>query len=128
VTNAEGKIMDKILLRGMEFYGYHGVLEEERRLGQWFTVDLELVCDLRLAGTTDDLRDTVDYADVYEQVQEIVTGTPFQLVETLAEIIAARVMKNTLVKGVVVRVEKKQAPIKGHFQSVGVQVTRGERE
>ncbi|MHB1127645.1 MAG: dihydroneopterin aldolase [Bacillota bacterium] len=117
--------MDKILLQGMEFYGYHGVLEEERRLGQWFTVDLELSCDLRLPGASDDLRDTVDYGDVYQQVQKIVTGNPFRLVEALAETIARRIMESTGVKGIRVGIGKKQAPINGRFQSVGVQITRG---
>lgn len=57
---------DTILLKGLVFHGYHGVLEEERRLGQKFVVDIEASADLARAGQTDDLADTVNYAAVYQ--------------------------------------------------------------
>ena len=53
---------DRILLNGMTFYGYHGVRPEEKELGQRFVVDVEMELDLRAAGTSDDLTDTVDYS------------------------------------------------------------------
>lgn len=54
------------MLKGLVFHGYHGVLEEERRLGQKFVVDIEASADLSRAGATDDLQDTVNYAAVYQ--------------------------------------------------------------
>ncbi len=55
---------DRILLEGMLFSGHHGTLPAERELGQRFAVDVELRCDLRAAGSTDDLAQTVDYGAV----------------------------------------------------------------
>jgi len=57
---------DRVLLQGLLFHAFHGVLPEERRLGQKFTVDLALSLDLRAAGRSDQLEQTVSYADVYQ--------------------------------------------------------------
>jgi dihydroneopterin aldolase len=56
---------DKLILRGLKFHGYHGVKPEERKLGQKFLVDIDAWLDLRLAGHTDCLSDTVSYTDIY---------------------------------------------------------------
>lgn len=60
---------DSILLSGLIFYGHHGVLAAERELGQKFTVDVSLACDLRAAGESDALADTLCYATVHECVR-----------------------------------------------------------
>ena len=57
---------DRVLLRGLLFHAHHGVLPEERTLGQKFEVDLALSVDLRAAGASDALQDTISYAEVYE--------------------------------------------------------------
>ncbi|MDP8940537.1 MAG: dihydroneopterin aldolase [Actinomycetota bacterium] len=98
---------DQILLEGMIFYGYHGTLPAERDLGQRFVVDIELRCDLRPAGLSDDLTRTVDYSAVYRQVREIVEGDPVDLTETVAEKIATAVLeKHSPVEAVRVKVAK----------------------
>lgn len=98
---------DKILLTGMHFFGYHGTLPEERTLGQRFTVDVELRLDLRAAGQSDDLTETVDYSEVYRQARTIVEGEPLNLTEAVAERIAAAVLeRHTRVQSVRVRVQK----------------------
>jgi dihydroneopterin aldolase len=56
---------DKLILRGVKFHGYHGVNPEERKLGQKFLVDVDAWLDLRLAGKSDCLSDTVSYTDIY---------------------------------------------------------------
>lgn len=56
---------DRIHLRGMTFFGYHGVLDHESRLGQRFEVDLTLHCNLYTPGVSDQLKHTVNYADVF---------------------------------------------------------------
>ena len=86
------KNSDRIILNGMQFYGYHGVMAEEQELGQPFIVDLEMYCDLKDAGERMTSPGTVDYSRVFEQVQRIVTGERFQLIEALAERIAAEVL------------------------------------
>lgn len=105
---------DRIRLNEMVFYGYHGVLPEERALGQRFVVDVELMTDLRPAGATDDLGKTVNYAMVFAAVQQIVTGPPVHLIEALAERIATRLLADhPAVERVGVRVRKPCVPIAG---------------
>lgn len=116
---------DRIILKGMQFYGYHGVLPEEKELGQPFIVDLELCCDLREAGLSDDLSKTVDYSRVFTMVEGIVTREPFQLIESLAERIAAVILKEFPVARVLVRVRKPHAPLRGIFTDLAVEITRG---
>lgn len=85
--------MDKVYVEGMEFYGYHGVFKEENKLGQRFKVDLTAELDLSKAGQTDDLEQTINYAELYHVCKDIVEGEPVKLVETLAERIADTVLK-----------------------------------
>jgi dihydroneopterin aldolase len=117
---------DCIVLEGMQFYGYHGALPAERELGQPFSIDLKLYCDLQPAGLSDDLSKTVDYSRVFTVVEEIVTGKPFQLIESLAEQIAAVILKEFPVTRVLVRVRKPHAPLNGIFADLAVEITRGE--
>lgn len=117
--------MDKIIMQGMEFYGYHGVLPEEQSLGQRFIVDLELELDLRQAGETDDLMHTINYARVFELVNLVVEGgPPRRLIESVAQDIAAAVLFELPVLAVTVRVKKPQAPIPGHFAWMAVEIRR----
>ena len=98
---------DRILLEGMVLFGYHGTCPEERTLGQRFVVDIELRCDLRAAGESDDLMKTVDYSEVYRQARYIVAGPPVGLTETVAERIAAAVLdQHALVQSIRVKVSK----------------------
>jgi dihydroneopterin aldolase len=107
-------MVDLIRLHEMVFYGYHGALPEERALGQRFIVDVELRADLRAAGLTDDLRQTVDYGAVYGAVREVVTGAACNLIETVAERVAARILADySRVESVVIRIRKPAAPIRG---------------
>jgi 7,8-dihydroneopterin aldolase/epimerase/oxygenase len=85
---------DRILLEGMVFHGRHGTLPAERELGQPFVVDVELRLDLRPAGLSDDLAQTVDYSRVHRRAREIAEGEPVNLTETLAERIAAAVLED----------------------------------
>lgn len=122
-------VTDRIRLNGMVFYGYHGVLPEERALGQRFVVDLEVRADLRRAGTSDDLAATVNYADLYRIAQEVVTGAPCQLIEAVAERIAGRVLaEHALAESVEVRVRKPAVPLAGSAldsSEVCIERTRG---
>lgn len=118
--------MDKIYVNGMHFYGYHGVFQEETRLGQRFSVDLSVSLDLKQAGETDELEQTVSYAELYQVCQEIVEGKPYKLVEAVAEKIAANVLAGfPLIAEVTVKVIKPDPPIPGHYKSVAVEITRG---
>ena len=117
---------DEILLEGMRFYAYHGVNPEERALGQRFLVDVALRVDLRAAGLSDDLADTVSYSAVYKVVRGIVEGEPRQLIEAVAEAIATAVLTEfPRVGRITVTVRKPEAPMQGSMlEAAGVRITR----
>lgn len=117
-------MMDRIILTGMRFYGYHGALPEETRLGQHFRLDVEMYADLQQAGTTDDLQATIHYGEVYGVVKQIVEGPPFKLIEAVAERVATRILQEFPAQEVVVRVHKPGAPIPGPFDGVTVEIHR----
>ncbi|WP_372712591.1 dihydroneopterin aldolase [Ilyobacter sp.] len=116
--------MDKIIIKNMAFYGYHGVLSEENVLGQKFFVDIEINKSLREAGITDDLTKSVSYAEIYERVETIARGKSYKLIEALAEAVATDILENFDITGIKVRIKKPEAPIPGHFDYVGVEIER----
>ncbi len=116
--------MDKLILAGMEFWGSHGVLPEERRSKQPFLVDAVLYVDTGPAAGTDRIEDTVDYAAVYETARRVVEGTQVNLVETLAENLARRIMQEHRVRAVEITVRKPRAPMPGPVEYVGVTIYR----
>lgn len=117
--------MDKISLDGMAFFGYHGALSEENRLGQRFLVDLTMLLDLREAGQNDDLSASINYAEVYEQIKQLVEGKPVNTIEALAEAIAAMLKaKYSKLQKLIVTVHKPGAPIAGIFADVAVTLER----
>jgi dihydroneopterin aldolase len=117
--------MDKIRLLGMEFYGYHGVYAEENRLGQRFVVELELCVGLESAGKTDQINNTLNYAEVALQVKSIVEGKSFQLIEALAENIASTLLEcYHPLKQVKVCVSKPHPPIPIHLTGIEVEIVR----
>lgn len=117
--------MDKIYLNELAFYGYHGVMPEENTLGQTFIVSLTLGLSTEKAGKSDEVSDTVSYAEVYETVKEITENQRFQLIEALAETIATEVLAGyPLLKEITVKVIKPNPPIPGHYHSVAVEITR----
>ena len=119
---------DKIHLNGMVFYGYHGVSQAEQELGQRFVVDLEVERDLRPAGLSDDLRDTINYSLMYELVKEVIEGPSRRLLESLAETIAQRLLDRFGVDAVTVMVKKPEVPMKGSILDfAAVEVSRKKR-
>ena len=115
---------DIIRLRNMRFYAYHGLFPEEARLGQRFEVDVDLIGDFREAGRDDDLEQSVNYADVYKIVEEVVTQHRFNLVEALAEHLAATIGALHAPISLVVRVRKLHPPVPGDFDGVEVEIQR----
>ncbi|MCL6515678.1 dihydroneopterin aldolase [Alicyclobacillus sp.] len=117
--------MDSIILRNMTFYGYHGAFPEEKAIGQRFSVSLTLYLDLREAGASDRLADTVNYAKVYEDVKRILEGPAYNLLERVAERVAEEVLtRHPRLCGVRVAIEKPSAPIPGALESVGIVIER----
>ncbi|WP_048601104.1 dihydroneopterin aldolase [Rubeoparvulum massiliense] len=117
--------MDEIILQELQFYGYHGAFEEEQRLGQRFIIDLILRLPLQKAGRSDQLADTINYADVYELVRKVVEEEKYRLLERLAEEIAQRLLHVFPIEQVELQVMKPNPPISGNYRAVGVKIIRG---
>lgn len=104
---------DWIRLSGIRIYGRHGVHADERGLGQTYVVDVALALDLAPAGRSDDLSKTIDYGVIFSIANDVVGGTPRQLVEAVAEDLAARLLRDTPARAVRVRIAKPHPPIAG---------------
>ncbi|MBS4193399.1 dihydroneopterin aldolase [Bacillus sp. FJAT-49705] len=118
--------MDRIIINKMAFYGYHGVFPEETRLGQRFFVDLTVETDLKKAGGSDHLEDSINYGELYQVCKDVVEGKPFKLIEAVAEKIAGEMLdRYRAISQVTVRMIKPDPPIPGHYDSVAVEITRG---
>jgi dihydroneopterin aldolase len=115
---------NKILLKNMAFYGFHGVHEFERELGQRFYVDVEMIADLSEAGESDNLDKTIDYSKVHEQIKNIMENHRFQLLEAAGHHIADMILKTTKAQTVVVRVRKPSVPLPGQLDYVEVETVR----
>jgi len=115
---------DHIVLQGISARGCHGVLDAEKIDGQGFVVDVALEVDLRRAGHSDLLAHTVNYAEVAADIVALITGPSLDLIETLADRVAAAALRRPLVQAVEVTVHKPQAPVGVPFGDVQVVVVR----
>ena len=115
---------DRIVLRGVRSRGRHGVYAAEREQGQDFLVDVTLHLPLRAAAASDDVADTVHYGELADEIAAIVGGEPVNLIETLAERIAAAALADARVDVVEVTVHKPSAPIVPEFEDVAVTIVR----
>lgn len=118
---------DQIRIRGIRGIGHHGVFAHERTDGQEFSVDVTLDVRTAAAAGSDDLADTVDYGHVANAVHALIVGEPVDLVETLAERIAAVCLGFAGVERVKVTVHKPHAPIEVPFDDVELRIVRGQR-
>ena len=116
---------DAITLTGLRARGHHGVFEHERRDGQDFIIDVRVTLDLARAASSDDVADTVHYGELAIAVVEAVESDPVDLIETVAERVAAVVLSHQAVHEVEVTVHKPQAPIPVPFDDVSVTIVRG---
>lgn len=115
--------MDKIFLNDLRVETVIGIWEWERKIRQIVAIDLEMAADIRKAAASDNVEDTLNYKSVAKRVQQIVGESSFQLVETLAEKIAAIILDEFDVPWVRVRVNKPGA-IRG-ARDVGILIERG---
>ena len=115
---------DELAVTGIECYGHHGVFKFEKREGQVFVVDLVLGVDTTSAAASDDLHDTVDYGSLVTSVKAAVEKDPVDLIETLAQRIAAVCLLDDRVEWARVTVHKPDAPIDATFSDVALTITR----
>ena len=122
-NRAVSRKYDLLVLEGMSFYGYHGETEAERTLGNRFHVDVEIRIDLSVAGRSDAIADTLDYAHAFTLVREVVEDQQYNLIETVADKVAACMLAEPHVESVKVRVGK-QPPIPGSIERCWVIIER----
>lgn len=116
---------DKIFVRGLRLFGRHGVLEAEQELGQTFIIDLEAETKIEEAGLSDNLKDTINYAEMCEIAERIVKGSPDQLVERVASRIAYQILSQfPRTKKVHVRIRKPHVALPFTLDSVGIEICR----
>lgn len=120
-----GGCCDKLILRGLQFHGFHGVMQEEKALGQKFVVDVDAWMDLAAAGESDCIDDTVSYTDIYRIAKDIIEGAPHNLLESVAHSIAkSTLLEFPQISAVRVKVGKPHVSVQGVVDSLGVEVTR----
>ena len=117
--------MDKIHIKDLEIIGFHGVMQEEKVLGQKFVLSFELDVDLRQAGKTDDLTKTVHYGELAQQVEEEFTKKSYDLIEKAAEEVCEFILLNyPLVRKVKLLLKKPWAPTRKYVDYVAVEIER----
>ncbi|WP_029905517.1 dihydroneopterin aldolase [Prevotella sp. 10(H)] len=109
-----------ILLENLTFYANHGVFPQETAVGNVFIVNLKIQLDLSKAASTDDIEDTVSYADIYEDVKNEIL-IPSKLLEHAAKRIICRLKeKYTRIESVEVKISKRNPPIGGQVEFASV--------
>lgn len=113
-----------IRLKNIRLYGYHGVYDGEKELGQRFEVDVEYEVLPEAKPQDDEASSTVDYTEVYRLIQEYVTQRRFNLIETLAGEIAGEMLRRFPLKEARVRVRKPSVPLGGILDYVEAEEVR----
>jgi dihydroneopterin aldolase len=117
---------DRIFIAGLSLHAYHGVMPYEAKVGQTFTIDLELAIDLAAATRSDKVVDTVSYDKVVDCATQAFTGQRFRLIEAAAGRVADAILAAfPRVTSVKVTIHKPHAPIAATFEDVGVTLLRG---
>jgi len=117
--------MDKIIIRGLRLFGYHGVNPEEREQGQYFVLDVEAAADLSQAGQTDVLEDTVNYARMIRCIRRVFTEQTNDLIERVAQRVCdALLAEFPGIQSVRLRLQKPEAPVEAAFSYVAVEIER----
>ncbi|MDQ3190622.1 MAG: dihydroneopterin aldolase [Bacteroidota bacterium] len=112
--------MGIIHIEGMEFFAFHGLLDEEQKIGNKFVVEIKIEADFNDAALNDDITGTVDYSKVYELVKKEM-AIPSRLIEHVAKRIQNSVLNNiTRIKHLEIKVIKLRPPINGIMEKVSV--------
>ncbi|SFC83040.1 2-amino-4-hydroxy-6-hydroxymethyldihydropteridine diphosphokinase [Clostridium uliginosum] len=117
--------MDKMYIKNLELFGFHGVFEEEKRLGQKFILSLELDLDLKAAGRTEDLTKSVHYGELCEKVEKEFLRESYDLIETVSLNLADFILKEyKIISGVKVFLKKPWAPVRKHLDTIEIMIER----
>lgn len=121
--------MDKILVKGLEIFAYHGVNPEEKIEGQKFILDITADVDLSKPCITDNVDDTVSYAKIIKEAARIFTSQKDDLLERASRRVAEGLLQAfDKIESVTILLKKPDAPIKADFDYVAVEITLGRNE
>lgn len=117
--------MDKIIIKDLKLYAYHGVKPEEKIEGQNFVFDIECSVDLSKPCESDNVDDTVSYAQIIKLVKKVFVQEKYDLLEKASQVVADAILENFLkVEKVKIKLMKPEAPIKADFSYVAVEIKR----
>ena len=120
---------DRIILEGMQLYGFHGASPEERALAQPYIVDLSVDLDLKKPGASDLLEDTVNYTHLFRAVRSVVEGESKSLLEATAQAIASKILAEFPVLAVRVCLKKPRPPVRRSvIEYAAVEIYRTRRD
>ena len=120
--------MDFIRIDQLAVYAHHGTSNQERELGQRFTIDVALGTNLTAAARDDDLGSTIDYAAVARLVIKSFSDPPCRLIEHAAWQVMSALFAAFPVERIIIRVRKPAAPVPGIFDSVSVELDRSRQD
>ena len=117
--------MDKIIIKDLRLYAYHGVNPEEKIEGQNFLIDMECKVDLSLPCHTDNVDDTVSYAQIIKLIKKVFVAEKYDLIEKSAQVVADAVLDEfSAISKIKVLLKKPDAPVKADFGYVAVEIER----
>lgn len=117
--------MDKILVRNLKIFAYHGVNPEEKENGQNFVLDIDAFVDISVPCVTDNVEDTVSYAKIIKETVKIFTCQKDDLLERAAQRVADGLLASfDKIQSLRILLKKPEAPIKADFEYVGVEIHR----
>lgn len=117
--------MDKIIIKGLSLFAYHGVNPEEKEQGQEFVLDIILSVNINRACSSDDVNDTVSYAKVVKTARRVFTAQKYNLLEKCADVTAKAILDEyPAVFSVDLTVKKPHAPVSADFEYMAVNVVR----
>lgn len=117
--------MDKIIIKGLKVFAYHGVNIEEKEQGQNFEVDVTIHLSLETPGKSDNINDTISYSKVCKTIIRVMNEKSYDLLEKVAmRIIEQLFMDYPLINSLDVTLKKPEAPIKTDFDYMAVQISR----
>ncbi len=117
--------MEKIHIKGLEIYAYHGVFPEEKKKGQTFVLDITMELDCAHACLTDELADTVSYADVCDTVEQTMLSKKCNLIEHAAQRVCDAILENyPTVQAVEILLKKPEAPVRQKISCAAVELRR----
>lgn len=117
--------MDKITIKGLKLFAYHGVNPEEKQNGQTFILDIDYYVNTAKACHNDSIDDTVSYAKVVKAAREVFTAEKYDLIERAAQVVADRLLDDfEEIFKVDITLKKPEAPVNAEFDYMAVSITR----